>query len=121
MSHRVRDFFFRLEKALRLQIFDDKRARFLARKPAIFFGNIFVERAVGIQNIDDFQIVPLAHLPVVRIVSRRNFHHSSSEFLVNIRVGDERNYPSCERKTQFFSDDIFVAFVFGIHRHSRIA
>ena len=121
MSHRMRYFFFRLKKPRRFQIFYYKGARFRARKRAVFFRTVFVERAVGIQNIYDFKIVALPDLPVVRVVGGRDFYHSRAEFFIDVGIRDERNNAVSERKAELFSDNRFVAFVFRIDGNRRVA
>ena len=84
VSHRMRYLFFRLKESRLFQIFYYKDARFGTRKRAVFFRTVFIECAVGIQNIYDFKIVALPDLPVIRVMSGRDFYHSRAEFLIDV-------------------------------------
>ena len=60
-------------------------------------------------------------MPVVRVMGGRDFYHSRAEFFIDIRIGNERDDAVRERKTEFFSDNRFVAFVFRVDGNRRVA
>ena len=100
---------------------DDEFPRLLALHSAVFFGNVVVERAVGIEKVDYFEVVPLSDFPVVRVVGGRNLHHSRPEFLVDVAVGDYRDFLVDEGKDDLLSDKILVPLVIGIDGDGSIA
>ena len=120
VTYRMSNFFLFLKKSEFLQIFYNQSACLRTRKTAIFFRTVFVQSAVRIKNIYDFKIIPLTNLPVVRVVSRRNFYHTGSEFLVYVTVCNNRNNAVCKRKFKFLAYNILVAFVSRIYGDSCI-
>ena len=63
----------------------------------------------------------LAHLKVVGIMGRGDFHASGSKFLVHIRVSDNRNFPVCQRQLKHLAHDVLIALVLRVHRHSGVS
>ncbi|OPZ05246.1 MAG: hypothetical protein BWZ08_02540 [candidate division BRC1 bacterium ADurb.BinA292] len=108
------------QQTLRLQVRHDPLARLRHRQPGIGPG-VGVERPVGIQNVDEFQIVPPAHLVVVRIVRRRHLDRPRPEFPLHQRIGDDRDRPPHQRQRHLLADHPAVALVLGMHRHRRVA
>ena len=77
--------------------------------------------SVGVENIDDFQIVSLSECVVVSIVSGRNFQTASTKFDVNITVFDNRNNTSNERHNNLVTAQPLVFRVFRVDTHRGIA
>ncbi len=53
---------------------------------------VFIYEAFGRKNIDFFKRMTFTHFKIVRIMSRGYFNHTCSEFLINIRISDNRNF-----------------------------
>ena len=77
-------------KSCRFEIGFDRFAGFFHGEAAVFLRNVFVERAVGVEDVDraDFG-VPLPHFVVVWIVRRRDLHAAGAELGFGPLVGDE--------------------------------
>jgi hypothetical protein len=45
---------------------------------------VFIEGSVRIENIDAFQLVPVAYLKVVKVVRRGDFHHAGPKFFIHV-------------------------------------
>ena len=52
---------------------------------------------------------------------RSDFYHSSSKFLVNIRICNQADYTAGKRKLKFFSNDRLVTLIFWIYSNRSIA
>ena len=121
VAHRVDHLFFALKEARFGQVFDYQFARGFGLKALVFLRNVFVEPSVGSEQVDHFQIVALSHFPVVGVVGRSDFYHSGSKLFVNVFVGDDRNFFSCNRKFKLFSYKRRVALVCRVHGHCGVA
>ena len=62
-----------------------------------------IDPAVGVQNIDDGELVPLTDLEIDGIVSRGNFQNSSAEFWINRLIGDDGDLLASERAPSVFA------------------
>jgi hypothetical protein len=86
----------------------------------------FVDRAVGIEDIDQINLIRLSLMPlpdgiVVGIVSGRHFHHAGAEFRIDENViGDDRNQPIVSGRRRF-ADGPIPARVLRMHGHGRVA
>ena len=60
------------------------------------------------------------NLKIVRIVSRSNLNNTSSEFLINIAVCDNRYLSICKWKVYFLSNKICISFIIRINSKCRI-
>ena len=107
--------------AARFQIFHHALSRFVSVQPVIFFAGVFVHRSVVVHHADDFQIVALAHLEVVRIVRGRNLHAARAEFYIHVLVRHHGDFPVCKRQFQSFPHQRGITLVRGVHRHGGIA
>ena len=82
---------------------------------------IAVHGAVVIGDADDLQIVALAHLKVVGVVSGGHLHRAGAELHVHIIVGHHGDLPVHQRQNDLFAHQIGVALVVGVHGHAGIA
>ena len=62
-----------------------------------------------------------AHLEVVGVVRRSDFHCAGTEFGIDVVVGDDRYFSSGERVLEGGAHQSPVALVVGVHRHSSVA
>ena len=108
------------EQAELLQILDHGLAGLVAVHAGILAAQVVHGRVV-IENIDLLEVVALAHLKVVGVVSRRDLDAAGPEFLIDVRVGDDRDLAVRQRQLQRLADDVGVALVVRIDRHGRIA
>ena len=82
---------------------------------------IFIDGGIVIHNIDLRKVMALAHLEVVRVMSRRDLNRSGTKFLVYIIIRYDRNLPVHQRKDCFLSYQVFVAFVIRMYCDRSIA
>ena len=61
---------------------------------------VVVERAVGVEDVDHRQLLPLADVVVVRIVGRRDLHAAGAQLGLGPFVGHERNLAVQQRQQQ---------------------
>ena len=62
----------------------------------------------------------LADFKVIWVMSRSDFYATCSEFLINIFIGNNRNFSVCKRKKKHFTDKILISFIFRINCNSSI-
>ena len=96
-------------------------ARRVAVEAAVLRRRVVVDRRVEVQDGDRREAVPLADLPVVEVVRRRDLHAAGAERLVDVVVGDHRDRAAGERQRDRPSDQRGVALVVRIHRDGDVA
>jgi hypothetical protein len=121
MPDGVDQFFFRFEKPQGFQIGEHSLARFGHLEASVLFRGVARKTSVGIENIHSGQIMPVAHLEIVRIVGWGYFDQPGTEFPIDIRVRDKGNKPVRKRKLEHFPDQAFVTPILGVGGHRRIA
>ena len=77
--------------------------------------------AVGVEDVDGFEVVRLAKLIVVDVVGWCYFEATCSEFDVNVTVFDDGNDATHQRHDNLVSAKPLVLRVFGVDAHCRIA
>ncbi len=58
---------------------------------------------------------------VVRVVRWRDLHRASAEFTIHHLIADDRNLAIHQRHDRAASDQVLVAFVFGMHGDRGVA
>ncbi len=86
-----------LEQTQRFQIGDDLLAGLLDRQPLVVAG-VVVERAIGVQDVDHRQLLPLADFVVVGIVGRRDLDAAAAQLGLGPFVGHQRNLAIQQRQ-----------------------
>ncbi len=76
---------------------------------------------VLVEDVQQRQVVALAHFVVVEIVGRGDFHAAGAEFRVAIIVGDDRDAAANQWQLDEFADQRFVALVVRVHRDGGVA
>ena len=108
------------KQSLLLQILNHRLPGFVAVHSRVLSAETVHGRII-VQDIDLLQMMPLADLEVVRVMSRCNLDTACSELLVHIRIRDHRNHTVCQRELQHLSDQILVPVIVWIHRDRRIS
>ena len=108
------------QKALSFEIFDSSLAGFVAIHAAIFFGYVVIHLGGLGEHRDGFEVVALTHRKVIEVMRRRDLHAARAELTVNVFVSDHRNGAVAKRQHDFFTDQIFVAFVFRMHGNGLV-
>ena len=63
----------------------------------------------------------LTHFKVIRVVSRRNFDGTRTEFNIYIVIGNNFHFSVYERNENLLADILLHSFIFGIYGNGRIA
>ena len=103
------------------QGFHDERTRFQSVHAGELPGH-FVQGPVGIENVDFRQLVPFAAKVVVGVVGGRHLYAARAEFPVNQQSVADNGYGALDqRQNNVLADQMFVAFVLGMHSHGGVA
>ncbi len=119
-AHRVADVLDFFQQAQLVHIRNHSLAALISVQPLVSAG-IFVHFRVLADNGNLRQVVAQAHLKIVRVVRGGNFHGTGSEVFVNIFVRNNRNFTSDQGQNKRFSDQMRIAFIFGMYGNSGIA
>ena len=94
VDHPLFDLF---DQPLAFQVFDHATAGLGDGKPLVPAG-VFVQRAVGIQNVDHGQLLPQAHFVVVRVVARGDLDRPGAHLRLSPGVQNQRDGPLLQRQ-----------------------
>ena len=108
------------EEALLLEIMYNGLARFQAAHAAVLAA-VFVDAAVLVHDVDDFQIVAQAHFEVVRVMGRGDFDDAGSEIAFHIGIGDDGDLAADQRQDKCLADHRLIALVVRVNGNGRIA
>ncbi len=111
----------RFQQAQRLEVGHDLLARDIAVHAAVFLGSVVVDLGVERQDADLRQLMALAHRIVVEVMRRRDLDAAGAEGLVDVVVGDDRDFAIGERQLERLADQMHVALVGRIDRHRDVA
>ena len=76
---------------------------------------------IGVEDVDQRQVVALADLEVVEVVRGRDLHRAGALLRVGIVVGDDRDRRPTSGRTHVLADQVPVALVVGMHGDGRVA
>ena len=79
-----------------------------------------VNCSIIIKYVNLWKVMSFTNLKIVRIVSGSNLNNTSSEFLINIAVCDNRYLSICKWKVYFLSNKICISFIIRINSKCRI-
>ena len=102
----------RIEQSLCFEIGDDFFTGDETVKSAIDFRSVFIDLCVKRENADRFETVTGTDGVIVEIMRRSDFHATGSEFLVDVLVGDDRDFTIGQRQFDRLADQSLVTFVF---------
>ena len=104
--------------------------RHLARLEPVQTGHIHTgqrgHRAIGIDHLDQRQLVALADFKVRLVMRGRHLQHAGAEFKIHVLVRDDGNelllarHFRRQRADHVLADEMRVARVLGIHRHGGV-
>ena len=108
-----------LDQPLRLEVLDDTVARLEAVDAGVAPG-VLVERAVGREDVDRLEPVPLADLEVDRVVAGRHLERAGPRLDLDRLVGDDRDRAVRGRLEHHAPDQVTPALVLGMHGHGGV-
>ncbi len=108
------------QRAVRLQPLNHPPPCFGHRHPGEGPGGL-VHRAVQVHHERHREAVPAADLEVVGIVGRGHLHRPGAERRIHRLVRDNRNLPIHNRQPHRLADEMRVAGVLRVDRHSGVA
>ena len=76
---------------------------------------------LGVEHIDERQLVPLADLEIVEVVRRRDLDRAGAFFRIGVVVADDWNAPADQRQDREAADQMFQPFVVRVHRDGDVA
>ncbi len=76
---------------------------------------------LGIEDVDERQLVPAPDLEIVEVVRRRDLHRARALLGIGIAVGDDRDEPSDERQADAPAVQVDVALVLRVHGDGGVA
>ena len=95
-------------------------ARFIARHAREFAEAIDHDRML-IEDVDLIEIVALAYGIVIRVVSRRYLHTTSTEFFIHHEIGNDRYLAVHDGKHDRLAHQVLIALILRADRDARIA
>ena len=104
----------------RLEFRDDFLPRVKTVQPLIFRRRVFIDFRIGIQNIDQLQIMAASDFKIIEVMGRGNLHRTCTLFGVGIIIGNNRNFTPDKRQGHGFADQILIAFIFGVNGNGAI-
>ena len=79
------------------------------------FAAVFIDGGIIVQYIDFRQMMALAHLKVIGVMGRRDFHNTGTKFHVHISVRNHGDLSVDNGQHQLFANDIFISFILRIN------
>ena len=107
------------QKSLCIKIIYHSFSCFVSVHTGILSAKI-VNCSIIIKYVNLWKVMSFTNLKIVRIVSRSNLNNTSSEFLINIAVCDNRYLSICKWKVYFLSNKICISFIIRINSKCRI-
>ena len=104
---------------LRFQVGDHVLAGHQHGHPLVLAG-VGVQRAVGVEDVDHRQVLPLADIVVVRVVRRCDLHAAAAQFGLGPLVRHQRDLAIGQRQEEFSAGQGHVAKLFQL-RQQRLA
>ncbi len=109
------------QQPLRCKVVDHDLAGLETVQTKVFFRCRFVDAGIDGEDIDDGQMVALAHGVVIEIVGRGDFDAAGAEGGVHILVSNDGDAPLAEWQYDLLTDQMAIAFVFRMHRYRGVA
>ena len=81
---------------------------------------MLVDAGIQGHDADFFQAMTLTHGVVVKVVGGRDLHAACAKSWVNIVIGNDRQRSADQGQPQCFSNQVPIAFIFGIYCNRNI-
>ncbi len=72
------------------------------------------------EDVDQRQLVALAHFEIVEVMRGRDFHRTSAFFRISIVVANNRDAPADERQDCVTANQVFETLIIRMHRHGGV-
>ena len=110
-----------VKEPLGLERFKDGLSSGFPAQAAEGFRGAVVDTGVLGENIEQGQIMALAHGVVVEVVGRGDFHAARPEGRVDVVVGDNRQGPAREGEGYPGPNEVLVSRVLRVHGYRRVS
>jgi len=84
------------------------------------FSARFADGAIGVEHVEQRQIVAAPDSKVHRIVGRRHFQTACAELPVHHRIGNNRNLFPGKWSPDVFADQVLIALIVRVHGHRHV-
>ena len=121
MGHGVDVRLDRLDQALRFEVGEHALARFHPVEASVGLGRVLVDPGLGVEHVDDIELVPAAHLEVVEVVCRRDLDRPRALLGIGVVIGDDRQAAADQRQHGAAADEAPIALVLRVHGDGGIA
>ena len=88
--------------------------------PHVHFRCIVIQLGIVIKQIDFGEVVPLAHLIVIKIVGRSDFYTAGTELTVHVIIGNNRDFTIGEGQGNSLAYKVLVTLIVRVNRNSSI-
>ena len=111
------------EMTVLAQFFHDGLTAVFAAHASVLTAQGFVLHhvAVVVDNLDEFEVMGVAEVPVVGVMARRDLEATSTEFTVHVTVGNEGDLAVGDGQDELLAHEAGVAFIFRMHAHGGVA
>ncbi len=119
MAHAVRVVLHMVQEALVFEVAQDGSARFLVGHARVG-ASLVVHAGLAVHRDDDFEVVALADLPVVRVVAGSHLHCAGAELRLHHLVGHDGDFPADDGQQEHAADLLLVPLVARVHCHAGV-
>ena len=112
---RVHDLLLPLEQAGGLQVGHHALAGLEAVEIPVGRRHVGVQRAVRVQDVDRYLVVPPTHLEVVEVVGRRDLDRARPLLRIDVGVRDDRDHPVGERQPDVAPHEVRGPRILRVH------
>ena len=109
------------DQALGLQIGEHARTRLHPVEAAIGLRRGVVDPGLGVEHVDDVEVVAAAHLEIVEVVGRGDLHRAGPLFGIGVFVGDDGQASADKRQQGVAADEVAITLVLRMHGDGGIA
>ena len=108
------------KEALCLKIRNDSLSRLKAIHTCILAAVLLADGGIIVEGFDNFKVMALADLEVVRVMGGGDLHAARSEIALHIFVRDHGDLSANEGQDQLFTNEVRIALVLGMHGNGSI-
>ena len=84
------------------------------------FSTVLIDGSIVIHNVDDWKIVSLSYLKVIRIMCRSNLYNTGTKLHINIRILYDRNLTIHQWKHQLLTFQVRISLIIRMNGYRCI-